>query len=343
MDRATEVKVGALVLSAVALLVFLVLLIGDFRFDDGTDLYVDYVFVGSLQEGAPVRSSGLKVGKVEEIAFMGGEVNPATGELIQIRLKIWVEERAMNNVREDSRFSINTEGVLGEQYVEIIPGTAIAKRLSPRAIVRGEDPPRTDLMMQKAFQLFDGLNSLLHGDQFGKTFEAVGRLLTATDEILSKNRDQIGPLLENINILTEQLTRGLGETGEIKQILADTRIITSELRKNFPEMSADIRKVVADKKEAGENTVELTDPKKGPLVQSMNRVEASLNQADGAIEHFDASLTKIDDVVIKLEVLLGRVGAGPARWVLADEDQVQKPTPVSLIRPRAEAVTEATP
>jgi phospholipid/cholesterol/gamma-HCH transport system substrate-binding protein len=261
MQNSTEIKVGALVLGALALLAVLVLVIGDFSFEDGQEIKVDYVFVGSLQPGAAVRSSGIKVGKVETIDFMGGQKNPKTGEPIQIRLTLWIEKRALNNVRQNSKFLINTEGMLGEQYVEIIPGPGEAPLLAAGEVIRGDDPPRTDLLMQKAFELIDVWSTIMvdNSGKLEQMLTSLDNLLRTSDQLLAKNKEEIGPLLENMNQLTAEMNKAMSQTGDVRAIIENTRVLTTELRENMLPMTRDMREAVEDLKIAGKNTVAITD------------------------------------------------------------------------------------
>lgn len=334
MQRANEIKVGALILAAVALLGVLVLVIGDFSWERGQEFKVDYVFVGSLQPGAAVRSSGVKVGKVEAIEFMGGEVNPKTGEPIQIRLTLWIQERALNNVREDSRFLINTEGMLGEQYVEIIPSTKTSQRLAAGDVVRGDDPPRTDLLMQRAFQLVDVMSKVMvdNAGKFDEILTSMHRLLETSDQLLAKNKNDIGPLIANMNKLTANLEQALSSTGDIRVIMENTKVITADLRRDMPEMTKQMRGALEDLAVVGKNSVAMTDLKTGALPKSIENFNGVVEHADRGLDSFESTVYKIDAMVARLELLLARVEQGPARHLIADEDEVamKKPPPAPV-------------
>src|SRR5437867_13327443 len=122
-ERAVELKVGALILVAAALLAGFILALGNFSLRSGHRFFVDFDFSGNLQSGAPVKISGIKVGKVEEVRFLGGQLDPSTGRRVQVRVVAWVEDRVQSAVRKDAEFFVNTQGVLGEQYLEIQPGS----------------------------------------------------------------------------------------------------------------------------------------------------------------------------------------------------------------------------
>jgi len=134
-DRALEFKVGLLIVVAIAVLGGFFVVLGNVSFGSGYQLFVDYDFSGNVQSGAPVKVSGIKVGKVEEVEFFGGAVDERTGRRVQVRLHVWLEDRVRDTVRQDAEFFINTAGVLGEQYLEIVPGSPDLPRYE--AVERG--------------------------------------------------------------------------------------------------------------------------------------------------------------------------------------------------------------
>jgi phospholipid/cholesterol/gamma-HCH transport system substrate-binding protein len=204
--RSLELKVGALILVSLGLLAGFVVLLGNFSLRGGYRLNVDFDFSGNLQSGAPVKISGIKVGKVEEVRFLGGQPDPSTGRRVQVRVVAWVEDRVREAVRQDAEFFVNTQGVLGEQYLEIQPGSFDKPPLGADVTVRGVDPPRTDLIVARLYEFLDSITSLLRDDKdvirdFLKSGAGVVRTL---DVILKENRTEIGRLLINVDALTKE-------------------------------------------------------------------------------------------------------------------------------------------
>lgn len=68
--------------------------------------------VGGLKPGAAVKSSGVVVGRVKAIEF--------DGEAFQARVTLALQAR--HAFPKDSSLTILTSGLLGEQYVGIVPG-----------------------------------------------------------------------------------------------------------------------------------------------------------------------------------------------------------------------------
>src|SRR5437588_1667223 len=117
--RSLELKVGALILVSLALLAGFVVLLGNFSLRGGYRISVNFGFSGNLQSGAAVKISGIKVGKVEEVKFLGGKEDAKSKKRVYVQVTAFVEDRVREAIRQNAEFFVNTQGVLGEQYLEI--------------------------------------------------------------------------------------------------------------------------------------------------------------------------------------------------------------------------------
>ena len=110
-----DVWVGLFVaLGAVAVL-FLALKAANllqWSFDKNYQVTARFDNIGGLKPGAAVKSAGVVVGRVKSIDF--------DGESFQARVTLAIESR--HQCPKDSSLSILTSGLLGEQYVGIVPG-----------------------------------------------------------------------------------------------------------------------------------------------------------------------------------------------------------------------------
>ena len=109
-SRALQIKVGLLVLVALGVLAAFVFALGHFSTAKGQSFYVDFKFVGSLAEGAPVKVSGIKVGKIEQIQFFAGKYEPSLKRRVFVRLKVWVEDRVAGEPGKGARFVVELRG-----------------------------------------------------------------------------------------------------------------------------------------------------------------------------------------------------------------------------------------
>ncbi len=314
-DRGTEFKVGLLILVGLVVFAGFIFLLGNFSFSSGYTLHVDYNFSGNIQPGAPVKVSGIKVGKVEEVAFMGGQVNPATGRRVQVRLDVWVEDRIKDAVRQDAEFFINTSGVLGEQYLEIVPGDDYQRpALEEGAVVRGVDPPRTDLIIARLYVVLDSLSSVLteERDFIRNLLKNGAGAVSELNQLLAENRAELGELIASSGELAGQAAVTLGK---VNTGLGDPEVIGRTVR------HADALLVTANATLADLNPAAralLTEALRVTRNLTEQRIERAIRVADGAVTATGKAGKLIDNV----NGLVGdlRRGKGTAGALLVREE-----------------------
>jgi phospholipid/cholesterol/gamma-HCH transport system substrate-binding protein len=314
-DRGTEFKVGLLILAGLVVFAGFVFLLGNFSLSSGYTLHVDYAFSGNIQPGAPVKVSGIKVGKVEEVEFMGGQVDKASGRRVQVRVEVWVEERIREAVRQDAEFFINTSGVLGEQYLEIVPGDDYQRPpLGEGAVVRGVDPPRTDLIIARLYVVLDSLSSVLteERDFIRNLLQNGAGAVSELNQLLAENRAELGRLIASSSDLAGEAAVTLGK---VNQGLGDPAIIGRTVR------HADALLVTANAALA-----DLNPPARALLGEALRvarnlteeRIERAIRVADGAVATTGKAGRLIDN--IDGMVTSVRSGKGTAGALLVREE-----------------------
>ena len=102
-QRSIEFRVGALILVAFALVGAFVVVMGGVTFQPTYKVYVAFQNPGGLTSGAPVRISGVTVGRVSDIAFIGaGDPRPADPEAL-IRAVVKIEKRYAGAIHGTTR------------------------------------------------------------------------------------------------------------------------------------------------------------------------------------------------------------------------------------------------
>jgi len=148
-----ELKVGIFVFLGGIILFIFILYIGKFRtWTAGYDVNVIFNFVNGVKVGAPVRFAGVDVGEVKKISFA---FKPEEGKT-KIKLACWVKKDVM--IPCDSTVWVSTLGLLGEKYVEIMPGKDYKNCLAPKQDLAGIDPLAMQEVMQVAKQIADNVN-----------------------------------------------------------------------------------------------------------------------------------------------------------------------------------------
>lgn len=117
MDRTVlDLWVGIFVVAGIAALFVLALQVGNagttYKRSDAYRINAEFDNIGGLKESAPVKSSGVVVGRVEDIQF--------DGKKFVARVVMKIDKRYP--FPKDSSVSIITAGLLGEQYIGLEAG-----------------------------------------------------------------------------------------------------------------------------------------------------------------------------------------------------------------------------
>ena len=161
-----ELKVGIFVFIGLIILVIFILSIGGLKtWSSGYRINLNFNFVNGVKVGAPVRFAGVDVGEVKKIKL---EFIPEENRS-NVHLIVWV--RDIIKIPADSSVWVNTLGLLGEKYIEIIPGKDYVHSLEDNQSLRGVDP-------LPIHQIFDRVENVLRNldDGIAKIINKEGSL-----------------------------------------------------------------------------------------------------------------------------------------------------------------------
>ena len=130
-----ELTVGIFIFLGLAVLLLFVFLIGDFKtWTAGYPVNFTFKFINGVKIGAPVRFAGVDVGEVKNINV---EFLPEL-QHTQVTIIGWVKKEI--KIPMDSTVWVNTLGLLGEKYIEVMPGNDYTRLVSPGGSIAGNDP-----------------------------------------------------------------------------------------------------------------------------------------------------------------------------------------------------------
>jgi len=240
--------VGALILAALGLLIAFVFLLGDFRFGAVSEIAIDFRNSGDLKVGAPVKVSGVTVGKVTEVRLWGGRPDPEhEGRPVYVRARVRIDPDALAMLHEDARFTISTLGVLGERYVEIDPGSQDKPRLAEGAVVVGTSPMSLESVAAEAGALMADVKALV-----GENREDIRAIVTRSRETIDHVDDLVVGLGKDARAVTARvgeiaggLATAVGDGTEIRRLVADLRTFTAALDREVVPVLPEFRVVAA--------------------------------------------------------------------------------------------------
>ncbi|MBI4974219.1 MAG: MCE family protein [Candidatus Omnitrophica bacterium] len=165
-----ELKVGIFVLIGAVILFLIVFSIGDINLiKSGYHINVVFNFAAGIGPSAPVRLAGVGIGEVEGIRLFYDEKDKRTKAI----LSAWIQQDA--RIEEDARATVNTLGLLGEKYLEIIPGTSGKRILKDKDTVVGKDPVAMEKITENLAELSDSVKVVV--DRLEKGEGTIGKLL----------------------------------------------------------------------------------------------------------------------------------------------------------------------
>lgn len=279
-ETAIEVKVGGLVLLALGVFVAFIMVLGDCNFKPGFQVSVDFSNAAGLKPGAPVRLAGIPAGSVKAVRFVGGEIQEVgDGESrpVYVRATLFIEESIRESIRSDATFTITTQGVLGEPYIEITSTDQGAPPIESGDIFLGVDPPRMDQLLAGAYDILEGVKKLVdrlnrEGENPIRIDDFINNIADVAGELNDRvvaNREQIDGIIHNVDAVVAELAteketlpnilrnvesatgefdalgrslnRGVGDGGELRSILANVDEVTEVAAREADPMLTSLR------------------------------------------------------------------------------------------------------
>jgi phospholipid/cholesterol/gamma-HCH transport system substrate-binding protein len=322
-ERSIEVKVGALILVSLGLLVVFILILGRVTTTEGFNLNVMFVHPGPLQPGAPVKIAGSEVGYVDSMTYLGrggpfmprveGERPDAPQKRARVKVKVWIEESVRESILQDAEYYVTQQGLLGEQYLEISPGST-GSAVRPEANVFGIDPPRLDQALANGATSLATINNLLsrNEDELDELIRSTTNAMKTVDKILSNHEGELDDVVTHAD---EALVEGRDALRDARKMYIDNprinRVLTN-LDGTTTLLAAHDDELISDVDHTVDNVNELIDTV-GPEQREQIR-----NSLDDLEEVMDSATTTMDDV----ESVVGRVrrGEGTVGALLIDEE-----------------------
>lgn len=212
-ERGAELKVGLLVLAALAVAAVGIFLIGEETqlFVRKNRYYSEFINVSGLRAGNPVQLNGVDVGKVEDVILPED-----MGESL-IRVWLSVDRRYADRVRGDSQAKIKTLGLLGDRFVEITSGTPAAAVIPDGGEIPAAPATSVDQLlasgedtMENVVAISSSLRTILARMERGEGL--AGQLTTEEGEELTGS---ILRTMQTVERVAKSLERGEGPLGRL--------------------------------------------------------------------------------------------------------------------------------
>jgi len=287
-----EAKVGIFVLLGIVVLTYFTFKVSKLGGigEKGYNLTVDFETAAGLEPKANVKMAGVPVGKVEAIRLVGNNA----------RLVLRIQEGVQIPI--DSVASIQTQGLLGEKYVEILPGKDTSRMLPAGGRVANTIPPANlDEIIRKVSLISEDLR------KFTQTLAST----LGTEE----GRKAVSDILRNVQETTEVLrTVVAGNEERLNRILANVDTLSGDLRDISSANKEDLRATIANLRAFSE-TLKTEGPGLARKLEEMSeQVSGAIGENRGnireSIENLKNASAKLDNTLESASRVLARIDRG---------------------------------
>jgi phospholipid/cholesterol/gamma-HCH transport system substrate-binding protein len=237
MPSSRNAVVGAFVIGGLLLFAIGLFMIGDRRklFSQDFEVWTEFKELGGVQNGAKVKVGGMDAGEVIEI-----QVPPQPQAKFRVRVRVLEKLHAV--VRSDSVASIQTEGVLGNKFIKIDPGTPESPQAAPGSTIPGREPFEFGDLLQEVRDTIGKVRG-----QMDDVFVSVQDTSKQANALISAVRGDVEAIVESgkkitddVALVVEGVQAGRGTIGKL---VKDEELSQSAARamKSFEKTAENVR------------------------------------------------------------------------------------------------------
>jgi phospholipid/cholesterol/gamma-HCH transport system substrate-binding protein len=295
------IKVGAFAtvcLIVLAVLIWKVKDINPFQ-QHGRHLSAVFPTVAGLDDKSAVRMAGVRIGRVDGIGLAGD------GRSAEVKLLL---EQPVP-LTQGASARIANLGLLGDKYVEIVPGPPAAPALPEGAVLRGTSPVTFDEAMAKLDSIGSSIEKVTGsfggGNLGGNVNSLVEDLRLTSAEIralVAENRANVASTVRNFDFMAATLAK------ELPRISADTQRALDQVSGLIAENRGDVSASMS-------NIRELTSHLQ-TSVDNLNKITGEVASGQGTVgklinsdEAYKSAVSTLDSIKSGVESLSGTIGA----------------------------------
>jgi phospholipid/cholesterol/gamma-HCH transport system substrate-binding protein len=309
-----QVKIGIVVVLALLILILMIL-----RLEEGMGLVARKTTFHALVDntqglkiGGPVRMNGVDIGNIHDIAI-------AT-DSARVDIRFAVKTDVARHIREDASIHIKALGLLGDKFLEIVPGNPNKPPLSPGSVITGRSGSEITDLASDASNTFDRVNAAL--TQIQQALIAVTQGQGTTGKLINDPElfDRSKQILEKLDrasekglALVEKIEQGQGTAGKL--------IADQELYARAAQAVKELNDLVKRLNNKKGTLHRLTDPELYAKLDDLaSRGDNLLNKVErgqgtvGKLVTSDELYARTDKLLREVEQFLADVKKNPTKY-----------------------------
>jgi phospholipid/cholesterol/gamma-HCH transport system substrate-binding protein len=260
MERTRKLIVGMFVGVCLVLFGVGLFLIGDSNqlFTKSFKAYADFSKITGIQDGGKVRVAGMDAGTVTRIEV------PSRPDA-KFRIHFRIIEKLHPIVRQDSVATIQTDGLLGNKYLQIDAGSAGSPLAKNDSMIQSKEPFDWGDLMDEINGVVKQVNGILVGvkDQLVSTLSEIEGTAKSATVLIKDATPQVKGILvsadkigANLHEIIDGIQQGQGTVGALlkdKELYGSVRRSvdkTEKIVENLRETSASAKKIMTKVEES---------------------------------------------------------------------------------------------
>ncbi len=248
---------------SVAAVIFLYLLVNNFQFRRGTTYFIHFNHIGSLMQGAWIRKAGVKIGSITDI-----EINKADQRTVIVTFNLFPDQR----LHIDSRFAIMSASMIGDQYVEVLPGSETSPFAKAGHVFEGESSKSVDTLLLKSDQVINDFTIAV----------------TVLANILQEKKTNIENIIDNID----------EASGSLNKIIKNAQKSLMNLPKSINEFSRAVETIAAYVDQINKSDTVFSLLKDNQVSQDLKKTISNLNDISANLLKVSQDMKKIVGEVV---------------------------------------------
>ena len=299
----SEAKVGLFVLLGIVLLVYMSLRLGGIKLggEKGYSVFVDFDTAAGLDPNAPVSVAGVEVGRVKSIELKDSKAH--------LELQIDPDIK----IGKDFTAVLTTKGLLGEKYLELVPGQPGAPPLKDGDyLTRTRSYADIDRLIRTLTEVSDdvkeiteSLSNVLGGDEGEQTVSNIVRniedLTFRLNRIVAKNDEQFENVMRNLSSFTALLNE------EGPAITSGLRVAIKNLNDSLVRTTDNLNGMIDENRGNLKEGIDNLRTASLSLQQAMDTVNKVAQEAGPGVTNTMNSVSSIAKKIDEGEGTIGRL------------------------------------
>ena len=319
-----EVKVGLFIIGVLSVLFYLTFNVGGKRMfgtKSQQTFFIHFSAITGVTEKSEVRMAGVKIGEVKKIV------------LDNYRAKVIVDLTETCNIPIDSIAKVQGKGLLGEKFVEIVPGTSTTYVPNGGELMQSVSPANLDDIVAKLSGALDDIKSVTESlkDSLGSSEGKQGLKSIITNlsslsadlqSVVGGNKERLNSIILNVDKAANLIQSMLAENREnlrgsvesanktlktfsdkAPELLSHLDAAAAGIKEMVMENRENVKLGISNLKDAGSNINQVINDNRENLKVAMANLKSSSEKLDKIMDN----VKQISGKMEKGEGTIGRL------------------------------------